>query len=159
MKALFTFVVLSFALQLAYAQKKKAVPSQNDVEAIKAVIVKETKSFFETDKDGWKSCWLQVPHAYWSFADSVDVNYYEGWQNIEKGFNDYFKMSKPAPVQVDNRWDHIKIYGNAAFVHFRQKIHGDGIDRDEQSEIRILEKDASGNWKIVHVGVIRKPSS
>lgn len=159
MKAVLTFVVLSLALQGAFAQKKKPSSPQNDVEAIKAVIVKETKSFFETDKDSWKACWLQVPHAYWSFADSTDVNYYEGWQNIEKGFNDYFKMSKPAQVQIENRWDHIKVYGSAAFVHFRQKILGDGIERDEQSEIRILEKDGDGNWKIIHVGVIRKPSS
>ncbi|NBW37702.1 MAG: hypothetical protein EBR30_22320 [Cytophagia bacterium] len=159
MKAVLTFVVLSLAVQIVYAQKKKSIQPQNDVEAIKAVIVKETKSFFETDKVNWKACWLQVPHAYWSFADSADVNYYEGWQNIEQGFADYFKMSKPAAVQIENQWDHIKVYGHAAFVHFRQKIHGDGIERDEQSEIRVLEKDSEGQWKIIHVGVIRKPGS
>jgi hypothetical protein len=68
-------------------------------------------------------------------------------------------MSKPGQVQIENRWDYIKVYGSAAFVHFRQKILGDGIDRDEQSEIRIREKDGDDSWKIIHVGVICKPSS
>jgi hypothetical protein len=148
------FLMLIFSVQ---AQKKKDLQAEADREAIKAVIVKETQSFFETNKAAWKECWVQAPRAYWSFADSTDVNYYEGWDAIEKGFADYFKMSKPATVKIENRWVDIQVYGSGAFVHFRQKISGDGIDREEQSEVRILERNSQGLWKIVHVGVIRKP--
>lgn len=163
MKRLLTFAVLvliSFSLS---AQKNKKEQDKElirqETEAIKSVIVKETKSFFETDKTSWKECWVQAPHAYWSFADSTDVNFYKGWDNIEKGFADYFKHSKPAQVKIENSWDNVKIYGTGAFVSFRQRISGDGIEREEQSEVRILEKDNLGNWRIVHVGVIRKPKT
>lgn len=161
MKTLLTFAVLVWITVPLVAQKNKSEQNKElirqETEAIKSVIVKETKSFFETDKASWKECWVHAPHAYWSFADSSDVNFYKGWDNIEKGFAEYFKQSKPAQVKIENSWDNVKIYGNGAFVSFRQRIWGDGIERDEQSEIRILEKDNLGNWKIVHVGVIRKP--
>lgn len=159
MKTLLTSVVGLLLVLPAIAQKKKDPKTEADKEAIKAVIVKETTSFFETNKTAWKECWVQAPRAYWSFADSSDVNYFTGWDNIEKGFSDYFRMSKPSKVKIENRWVNIQVYGNGAFVHFWQKISGDGIERDEQSEVRILERDAAGAWKIVHVGVIRKPKS
>jgi hypothetical protein len=161
MKKIFVFIALSLVVVTVWAQKKRTQTvtstAQQEVEMIKAVIVKETKSFFETNKAGWMDCWVQAPHAYWSFADSSDVNFYKGWTSIEKGFADYFAMSKPASVKIDNTWDEIKVYGAGAFVLFRQKISGDGIERDEQSEVRILEKDVNGAWRIAHVGVIRKP--
>jgi hypothetical protein len=157
MKESFIFVAFLLLVSPLAAQKKKIQQAETDKEAIKAVIVAETQAFFETNKEAWKQCWVKAPRAYWSFADSTDVNFYEGWDNIEKGFADYFRMSNPTKVEIENRWIDIQVYGTGAFAHFRQKISSDGIDREEQSEVRILEKDSQGAWKIVHVGVIRKP--
>ena len=45
-------------------------------------------------------------------------------------------------------WREIRIYGKGAYVRFIQKVN-DGIDTDETSEVRVLEKDKDGKWKII----------
>jgi hypothetical protein len=159
--ALFSTVLLSAAAQSSKKKStnkasQKVVTSKAEQEAIKEVIALETRSFFETNKQAWRDCWVHAPHSYWSFADTTDVNFYKGWENIEKGFEDYFRMSKPAKVTIDNKWDEITIYGNVAYVHFRQKVGGDGIERSELSEVRVLEKGSDGKWRIVHMGAVSK---
>jgi hypothetical protein len=165
MRTFLAIILLSVVSLTVTAQQSKkkgwektssAASLQADQEAIKEVIARETRSFFETNKDAWKECWVQAPRAYWSFADTTDVNFYKGWENIEKGFADYFRMSKPAKVTINNTWEEINVYGKVAYVHFRQKVGGDGIERSELSEVRFLEKGSDGKWRIVHMGAVSK---
>ena len=78
------------------AQKKS-----NDVEAIKALIERETKAFFEIDYKTWSDSWSHTPYAFWSFADTTDVNSFSGWDQIEKGFAEYFRTSKPSTAKIE----------------------------------------------------------
>jgi len=153
---LITLSFLGLALTSAVAQekKKKDKSNSNEVELVKAAIDKESKAFFEINSTAWTDSWAHVPYAYWSFADTTDVNFFEGWDAIEKGFSDYFRTSKPSTTKMERNWHEVRVYGNFAYARFTQKVQDD-VGRDEQAEVRVLEK-INGQWKLVHVGVIAK---
>jgi ketosteroid isomerase-like protein len=139
------------------AQKKNA--QAKEIEAVKAVIEKETKAFFEIDHQTWTDSWAHVPYAFWSFADTTDVNSFSGWRAIEQGFSEYFTTSKPSTATIERKWLEVRIFGNGAYARFTQKVAEPDLSRSEQAEVRVLEK-TNGEWKIVHVGVIssKKPN-
>jgi hypothetical protein len=141
-------LVFSISVVAFFAQ------AQSDVEAIKAVISKETSSFFNVDYPAWSDLWLKVPYAYWSYSDSTGTSLVEGWENLNKSFADYFKNSKPSQARITNEWIEVRVYGDGAFVRFIQKVQ-DNIDRDVTSQIRVLEK-KDGKWKVVCVGAIAR---
>jgi hypothetical protein len=155
---LLTIAILAstFSGSLAQEKKKKAAVSKstNEEELVKAAVDKESKAFFQIDYKTWAECWAHTPYAYWSFADTTDVNFFEGWNAIDQGFADYFKTSKPSTAKMERKWHEVRVYGNAAYARFTQKVQDD-VNRDEQAEVRVLEK-INGQWKIVHVGVIAK---
>ncbi len=147
-KILCVCLLLSFTLSVS-AQKKNA-----DAEAIRAVIERETKAFFEIDYKTWADSWAHTPYAFWSFADTTDVNSFSGWAQIDKGFSEYFRTAKASTAKIDREWLNldVKIYGNGAYVRFNQYVN-DGTVRPGQAEVRVLEK-INGQWKIVCVSVI-----
>lgn len=150
---LICFIVLVLNCGAGLAQKKsKSNAPENDIAAIKAVIEKETKAFFEIDHKTWADHWVHEPYAFWSFADTTDVNSFTGWADINKGFDEYFKTSKPSQAKIDRQWLDFRIYGDGAYVRFTQKVN-DESRRPEQAEVRVLEKQ-NGQWKIVCVSVI-----
>ncbi|MFN7329560.1 MAG: hypothetical protein ACK5UP_08655, partial [Bacteroidota bacterium] len=63
-----------------------ALAQQKDVEAIKAVIAKETSSFMNVDRKNWSDTWLKAPYAYWSYSDSTGTSFVEGWEALNKTF-------------------------------------------------------------------------
>lgn len=143
-KIILAVFIMFFSFQ-SFAQK-------NEVEAIKAVIEKETKAFFEIDPKTWADSWSHAAYSFWSFADTTDVNSFSGWPAIEQGFAEYFKNSKPSQAKIDRTWHEIKIFGNGAYARFTQRV-ADNTNRPPQEEVRVLEKE-KGQWKIVCVSVI-----
>ena len=122
--------------------------AQNDSDAIKSVIIKETTSFFAVDKKSWEANWLDAPFTYWTSSDSLGGGFVEGTENIKQNFDEYFRTAKPSKSSMIRDWREIRIYGKGAYVRFIQKVN-DGIDTDETSEVRVLEKDKDGKWKII----------
>lgn len=147
MKYLILFFICIYTPLVSAGQKKIS-----DEEAIKALLEKETKAFFEIDYKTWSESWSHAPHAFWSFADSTGVNSFSGWDNIEKGFAEYFKTSKPSKAKIDRSDFQIKVYTNSAYVRFKQQVKDDSV-RPPQEEVRVLEK-IKGQWKIICVTVI-----
>ena len=145
------YVVLSLLLFLLLSIETSG-QKKNDTEAIKALIEKETKAFFEIDYKTWADTWAQTTYAFWSFADTTDVNSFSGWDNIYKGFSAYFKSAKPSKANIERKWHDIKIFGNGAYARFTQHVQ-DNTNRPAQEEVRVLEK-VNGQWKIVCVSVI-----
>jgi ketosteroid isomerase-like protein len=82
------------------------------------------------------------------------VNYFNGWESINTGFESYFKTAKPTKAKIIRDWQEVRVNGNLAYARFSQKID-DNIERDSQAEVRVLEK-IDGQWKIIHVGVIAR---
>lgn len=151
-----TVVIFSLCLLLMpMAQAQKKITKANEVDAIKTVIEQETKAFFGVDYKTWMESWVHTPSAYWSYADTSGINYYEGWNAIEIGFTDYFVTTKPSDIRIERTWQEVKVYGNGAYARFKQRLVTDGIPGPEQVEIRVLEKDKN-NWKILLVGVLKK---
>jgi len=136
------------------AQSMVALAQPADISAIKAVIAKETQSFFSVDRKNWEECWLKVPYAYWSYADSTAASFLEGWETLNKTFDSYFKTAKPSNAEITNDWTEVKIFGNGAYVRFVQKVKAE-IEHDDTSQVRVLEK-KDGKWKIICVGAIAK---
>lgn len=152
---IFTGILVILMLS-AFSQDKKSkskTPVMKDEEAIKAVIAKETQSFFEVNQKAWASCWAPVSYAFWSFADTTDVNSFSGWENIYSGFDNYFKTSQSSTAKITREWHDIRVYGNAAYVRFTQLVKDDNIRRPSQAEVRVLER-INEEWKIVCVNVI-----
>jgi hypothetical protein len=146
--------LLAGSLAQAQGKKEKAPKntSANDEAVIKSIIEKETKAFFEIDQNEWQGYWAHVPYAFWSFADTTDVNSFSGWDDIYNGFNAYFKTSKPSSSQIQRDWHHIIVHGNFAYVRFTQHVSDESF-RPPQAEVRVMEK-INGQWKIVCVTVI-----
>lgn len=142
MKILHTTWLVLVSLTLA-AQDEKA-----DMLAIKKTIERETTSFFNVDQNNWQTNWLDVPYAYWAYADSTGGSSVEGTENIRKNFDEYFKTAKPSKAKIDREWLDIRVYGKGAYARFVQKAT-DGIDVDVTSETRVLEKDKEGKWRII----------
>lgn len=140
--------LLAFASVSVMAQQK-------DIEAIKAVIAKETFSFMNVNRKTWSDTWSKVPYAYWSYSDSTGTSYVEGWEALNKTFDEYFRTQKPSKATITNEWQEIRVYGNGAYARFVQKVKDD-IDRDETSQMRVLEKSKDGQWKVICVGAIAK---
>ncbi len=152
-RAILLCLTLALTGSLACGQgKNKSSTAANDELVIKSLIEKETKAFFEIDYSTWADCWAHEKYAFWSFADTTDVNSFAGWKAIEKGFSDYFNTSKPSTAQIVRTWGDIRIYGTGAYVRFTQHVKDDS-DRPPQEEVRVLEK-IKGQWKIVCVAVI-----
>jgi hypothetical protein len=138
---------------------------ENEIEAIKAAIEKETNSFYQVDKSTWDASWVQAPHAYWSYSDSTGTSYLEGWDGINNNFDSYFKTQvanrnidvdkRDSELTIDRQWQEFRIYGDGAYVRYTQKVKDAQIDRDETSQIRIMEK-KDGAWKVAYVGIIAK---
>lgn len=150
-----TTILFSLVLIAGFAQEKKgkSTSSGNDEAMIKSLIERETKAFFEIDQKTWANCWVHEPYAFWSFADTTDVNSFSGWDKIYKGFDNYFKTSAPSSSKITRDWLHIKIKGDLAYVRFTQLVRDDNIRRPQQAEVRVLEK-INGEWKIACVTVI-----
>jgi len=129
-----------------------ALAQNKDVDAIKALLEKETKAFIEIDYKSWADTWAHTPYAFWSYADTTDVNSFSGWDKINSNFSSYFKTAKPSKAKIDREWHEIKVFGNGAYVRFTQHIEDDTI-RPGQAQVRVLEK-IKGQWKIVLVSVI-----
>ena len=154
MRCLCTILVFALA-SVSFAQEANKQPKSSDeASKVKAMIEKETQAFFEIDYGTWANCWAHVSYAYWSFADTTDVNYFNGWESINTGFESYFKTAKPTKAKIIRDWQEVRVNGNLAYARFSQKID-DNIERDSQAEVRVLEK-IDGQWKIIHVGVIAR---
>ena len=131
------------------------VLAQNDTETIKTVIERETTSFFGVDRKNWEVNWLKAPYTYWSYSDSTGGTFVEGTDNINRNFEEYFRTAKPSKSKIDRVWLEVRVYGKGAYARFIQKVT-DEIDRDETSEVRVLEKDKDGKWKIICANVIAR---
>ena len=160
MKNLLILVTLSVLLSC-----NSSNTGQNDIAAIKAAIENETNSFYKVDRSTWSASWVQGTHAYWSYSDSTGTSFIEGWENISKNFESYFKTQvanrnidvakSTSDLTIDRNWQEIKIYGNGAYVRYTQKVKDNQIDRDETSQIRVMEK-VDGVWRVAYVGIIAK---
>ena len=150
-------LIISMAAGLLLSIPVQAQKKITDEEAIKAIIERETRAYFSVDYKNWMESWSHAPYAYWSYADTAGINYFEGWKAIEIGFTDYFVTSRPSDIEIDRTWEDLRIYKDGAYARFKQTLVTEGVRGPEQTEIRVLELDKKDNkWKIILVAVLKK---
>lgn len=123
-----------------------------DKEAIKKVVITETESYLGVDQKAWAETWLPVSYAYWSFSDKQGTQFVDGWENIQKTFDEYFKTQKPSRSKVTYTWQEIRVYANGAYVRFSERAD-DGLHVEVTDQIRVLEK-KDGKWKMVCMSAV-----
>jgi hypothetical protein len=138
-KTLFTIsVALTFAA--GYAQ------TAADQEAIKTLLVQETKNAYAVNEQEYNKNWIKAPHTYraWNSRTGYDVK--QGWEAIEKERLAAFKTSKPREVNPITENFVFKFYGSdACFVTYDQYMYGK--ENKPSKEVRMMEKE-NGAWKI-----------
>jgi hypothetical protein len=157
-----TLVALPFLFLVFNCQTPNG---QNEIEAIKQAIELETLSFIKLEQQNWEATWVQTPYSYWSYSDSTGTSFIEGWENIKKNFDGLFKtglanrnidvVNSDKSLVVERDWKEFRVYGDGAFVQWSQRVKDAAINRDETSQIRVLEK-KDGKWLITYVGIIAK---
>ncbi len=123
-----------------------------DKEAIKRVVMQETESYLGVDQNAWFETWLHVPYAYWSFSNKEGTQFVDGWDKIQTTFEEYFKTQKPSRSKVTYIWQEIRVYGNGAYVRFRERAD-DNHTIEVTNQIRVLEK-KEGKWKMVCMSAV-----
>jgi hypothetical protein len=136
-----------------------------EILAIKTAIQQESAAFYGVDYALWQRCWVHEPYVFWSYADSSGASYVEGWSALDAFFHDYFKyqfnqseseigsFKTTQGLIIKRDWHEVRLYGNAAFVRFVQRIDDKTIDRDDTEQIRMLEKH-DGKWLITYSGAL-----
>lgn len=139
--------------------------SRSDVSAIKAVIERETDSFFNRDAATSANCWANVPyasqlHAY-TTPDGKSAVYFGGNAKTDlpqQVASAVKSMGKPDGMIASRANYNIRVNGNAAFVTFDQTNTIATGDKQYVRETRYLEKlkqaNGSAQWKIIHVTAI-----
>ncbi len=152
MKTLILTLALSAAALMATPSIVRA-QSGTDETAIKATIDGETNAYQAADYKTYQGYWAKVPYA--SFV--VNGQQYVG-DALWKAADGMFAAAKPMNVNTVRTGWNIRAVGNTAFVTFAQRDENlDTKSVSETAEARYLEK-INGNWKIVNVTVVAKPT-
>jgi hypothetical protein len=114
--------------------------------AILHALNSETKAAFDRDYDAWQGRWVHSPAAVKTYMNFADSTFSEsvGWTGISRFVKAYLEAHPvPEPVPVPVADIEVRLYGDGAYVTFRQMDSLRGLKR----EMRIMEK-TEGQWKI-----------
>ncbi|MEO6038127.1 MAG: hypothetical protein ABIQ93_06910 [Saprospiraceae bacterium] len=127
--------------------------------AIKAVIEKETASFFSGDLAAWASCYKQDAHTLVISASLDGPTVTQGWEAVRKDAEEMHKGSPgPWKYQIERSNWRIQQSGNTAFALYDETLtFTDWPGTHYNKEIRCLEK-VGGAWKIVALSWTEKIS-
>lgn len=150
-KTVYLLPVLAL-LALAAFQPKSA----NEEAAIKAVIERETETFFKGDLDARNACLTQDASLLSMWADPNGVTLFQGFDAVKKDAEQSF-TAYPGPVKLQvakTNWN-IKVSGNVAWAIFDQQATFDDAPGfvSNNKEIRCLEK-TGGRWRITAISAI-----
>src|SRR5690242_10546287 len=111
-------LIFFLAIGLALAPLVKAQDAEK--EAIKRVVMLESESYLSVDMETWKTTWAPVSYAYWSFSDKGGTQFIDGWEEIQRTFESYFKEQKPSRSKLSYTWKEIRVYGTGAYMRFQE---------------------------------------
>lgn len=135
-------------------ETENAADIEKEKSAIRAVIEKETESFFGRDYEAWKSNYAQTDYAFqaWSNNDGTfDSNV--GWDDINKQIGRYINDNplKSHP-KVERKNMKFKFYDDDVAYLTWDQFNSDKDTKNfhHSKEVRLMEK-INGEWKIVCV--------
>ena len=130
-----------------------------ELDAVLAVVDRETRAFWDKDFHAWSDCWAHVAYTrtmgYWLLGG---VSVVEGWaaqSELIRRMMAENPQPNPSAGLVRRENINARIFADAAWVTFDQFAADTGdpvFDMPGRSrETRILEKH-DGHWKIVYAG-------
>ncbi len=154
-KNLSTFTLLTLCIFVSCKEKKETkvnrtvnqkINPELEKQAILERLNNETKDAFQRDYEAWTKNWVHDPSISKVYMNFVDSTFSEsiGWKEISQ-FVKTFIEEHPEPEPVPKLLDkiNVRLYGNGAWVTYKQKDSLRGIKR----ETRLMEK-VNGEWKI-----------
>lgn len=160
MKTSILFLGAFFLLVNCQQQKQESsvVDYEKEKAAIKALIAKETESYYKQDFEAWKSTYLQTP-AFRKFG------YWEGYTEKVVSYIGFESLSTEKKAQFDSNetlWqgsteertnENFRIATDMAWYTFEQYSYEKDTRKflGKSLETRILEKE-NGEWKIAYLG-------
>lgn len=152
-------VLLSlFALFTGCQTEPQAIDFEKEKAAIRAVIAKETESYYRQDFEAWKSTYLDSPafrkYGYWEgFPEKV--TFHNGFESLKaekkKQFDANETLWQGSTEEREN--ENFRISNNMAWYTFEQFSYEKDTRKllGKSLETRILEKH-DGEWKIAYLG-------
>ncbi|PIF00775.1 MAG: hypothetical protein CR994_03725 [Maribacter sp.] len=154
-KNLLAFTLLTLCIFVSCKEKKESevnrtvnqkINPELEKQAILERLNNETKDAFQRDYEAWTKNWVHDPSISKVYMNFVDSTFSEsiGWKEISQ-FVKTFIEEHPEPEPVPKLLDkiNVRLYGNGAWVTYRQQDSLRGIKR----ETRLMEK-VNGEWKI-----------
>ena len=128
-----------------------AVDLAAEQQAIKTVLEKQTRAFFERSSEGEEEVWAHEPYVV-RMADAGEPDV--GWDRISTQYRT-FMQENPKPVEdleFTQENAHVQIHGEGAWVvyeqHLTATLDGERIS-DDSREVRFLAR-IDRAWKIVY---------
>ena len=164
MKTFTRFIsIFIFLASCTQPPESPAIDIEKEKAAIKAVIAKETESYYKQDYEAWKSTYLQSPafrkFGYWEgYPEKIVSNI--GFESLEaekkKQFDANETLWQGSTEERIN--EHFRISPNMAWYTFEQNSYEKDTHKflGKSLETRILEKE-NGAWKIAYLGFLYYP--
>ncbi len=169
MKTKVLILLVPLCLQMACQQKteiiqKEVIDFEKEEEAIKEVIIAESRAFWAKDYRTWADQWAHEDYVRvlgWWERGGVYVR--EGWGEISADIKSLMERNpEPNPQNEINKNYNIRISKTMAWVTFDQYGSDTGeveVDMPGKTpNTRVLEK-VNGKWKIVYVGWLLEGTS
>jgi len=141
------FTIILFVSALAVSACQEADTAAEE-EAIKAVLKKQTDSFYNKSIEGESEVWAHEPYVFRGFS----IDHVIGWENLRQLYEEVFASPARVPYLAEHSRHFIHVKDDVAWTVYHQVLHVEneqGFDETiEGWEHRILEK-RDGDWKIV----------
>ena len=152
----FILLLMLFLPIAAFTQNQE---SSSDEEAIKQVIMNETKFWAKRNYEEWEKNWAHekyVLNMFYGYGDSGEYLEILSWDSVEADAKYYFnKYSKP--FDLDFNWSdwNVRSFNNCAWAYYIQTniSEGNATNPIRNREMRFLEK-KNGVWKIVYIASV-----
>jgi tetratricopeptide (TPR) repeat protein len=124
--------------------------SSSEEEAIKQVIMNETKNFFNVNYEGWAENWAHEEYVLKMLPGPESYKEIIGWDSIDADIKTFMKENDLSINVAWSDWD-IHPFNDCAWVSYIQTTTLSDPDEGpyQSREIRFLEK-KNGLWKIVY---------
>jgi hypothetical protein len=150
MKRMYLFMFAFALIASGYGQEKTGL--EKEKEAIKAVILEETQSFWDKDFERYAACYKHDESIVDLRAYSTSYSHVVGWEENGSGTKEILE-NNPEPVkntEVKKNFD-IHVHPNSAWAVFETEIYDEeGKLASEDIGVNFLEK-IDGKWKIVYL--------
>ncbi len=148
--------VLALCLLLLFScQQEKAVPSEDSIKAIKAVVTGETYAYMDKDYQKWSSYWAHSSEVLRLDVSKAGFAQTKGWDKSGENLETFFKENPEPITSTFENSNYLIFYDlNLAWVAFDQTwTTRTGEESVAKATITLVKKENA--WKIISYTAIQ----